>query len=272
MFLHLDSAIASLAKTVIPDQFRRAIAADPWVQKLFSSDCLGGDHFFHFPEGNLLGDSFLHRFLGKFSTLSEFEPELTAALAEKIESGSTVVDIGANIGIHSRLMSRLCGSLGRVIAFEPDPRNIKYLVANTVGCDNVTVVGAAVGAKEDIQRITFVRDGFMAQAAGDSRAPSWRHLGPKIQVTTIDGYFESHSDIPAPEVIKIDVEGAEARVLEGMNRTLEVFHPTIICELHPQIDPNCSTVPATLSRFGYDVRMLDLDSASPKHLLATYQR
>ena len=56
-----------------------------------------------------------------------------ALMRDAIRPGATIVDIGANIGVHARFLSQLCGNSGRVYAFEPSPTNFARLKANVAG-------------------------------------------------------------------------------------------------------------------------------------------
>src|SRR5579863_2160017 len=81
--------------------------------------------------------------------LDQYEPEVTARIQEIVKEGMTVCDVGANIGLITLLASRLAGPTGRVVAFEPVPDNAEILHGNIQrnGCQNVTVIEKAVGAK-----------------------------------------------------------------------------------------------------------------------------
>jgi FkbM family methyltransferase len=126
---------------------------------------------------------------------------------------SIVLDIGANIGVTVRIFAR---KAAHVHAFEPAPRALRLLVANTGDLNNVTVHGVAVSDKlgtvrfEERKKLDTSR---MASGSG----------GIEVPAVTIDSLGLS------PDVIKIDVEGFEQLVLKGATETLK-RGPTIVFE------------------------------------------
>src|SRR5262249_35462499 len=150
----------------------------------------------------------------------DFEDAFLAA----VRPGHTVYDLGANVGWFSLLAGRRVGAGGRVVAFEPDLQNAALAERNAArnGLANVTVVPAAVGD----------RDGwasFRQEASIKGRLDEGGGL--PVPLVSLDGWIESGRDAP-PDVVKIDVEGAELGVLRGMERTLRELSPTLFVELH----------------------------------------
>jgi FkbM family methyltransferase len=168
--------------------------------------------------------------------LGFYEPETTDLLLRLIKPGSVVYDIGANVGVHTLLASRLAGNTGRVVAFEPLPRNLVFLRehARLNRLANVEIVGAAVS--DDVGEHQF--------DAHDS--PSMGRLGwgsLKVKVVSLDGFGGD------PDVIKIDVEGAEAEVLRGAHDLLRRCRPALLVALHDDRGPECVRL---LSDAGYE--------------------
>lgn len=116
---------------------------------------------------------------------------------------SIVLDIGANIGVLTRLFA---ARAGHVHAFEPAPRALALLRANTAGLDNVTIHAMAIG--DQVGTVRFAEREALDMSSIDENG------GIEVAVTTIDALDLS------PDFIKIDVEGFEESVLRGAKKTL----------------------------------------------------
>ena len=160
-------------------------------------------------------------------------------------AGSTFWDIGANVGLYSLAFSRAAGAAGKVIAFEPAPQNVaalkRHLELNEIA--NVEVVTAAVGEKP----------GTLKLAAGEFNSEF--HVSEKgdveVAAVTLDGWRAERNAAP-PAVVKIDVEGFEAEVLRGGEKTFWENGPTIFLAIHGERQhAECL---ALLLDWGYDVK------------------
>ena len=125
--------------------------------------------------------------------------------------GDVVVDVGANIGEVSVIMSQQVGSDGRVFAFEPLPRVFGYLRGNLAlnGCTNVTTRNAALGTVPGTVMITDDRRDDMNRLVAEGGTP--------VECSTIDRELAGTGSVA---LIKIDVEGTELAVLKGARETL----------------------------------------------------
>ena len=145
------------------------------------------------------------------------EPYTTAIFRQVITENMNIVDIGANIGYFSLLAASIIGNKGKVFAFEPDPDNYEILVKNIKlnGYKNVVSLPKAVSNKNGTS--TF----FQYDPTGWSSFFS-SNANPvgviSVETVTLDDYF---SNIGLIDVVKIDVEGAEILVLEGMKKVIE---------------------------------------------------
>lgn len=182
------------------------------------------------------------------------EPVVQAALVEHLQPGGTFFDVGAHVGFMSVLASRLVGPEGVVVAFEPLSANLRRTQ------DNVTSNAGA--ARFDGRLLALSdRDGRMKLAVGEKEitARLSEDEGMDVDVARLDSL-----DVPAPDVIKIDVEGAECDVLRGMPKLLKAHAPTLIIEIHG------GTEPAVRELLAGDYRdiVLHADGGMP-HLIAT---
>ena len=153
-----------------------------------------------------------------------YEYRKQLALRRALRQGSTMYDVGAHVGFHTLLASRTVGPAGHVCAFEPLPRNLHYLYQHLQmnGATNVQVIEAAVAERPGEE--AFFEHGSYMGGLG-------RGGGLNVKTVAIDSLVEQGT-IPAPEYIKIDVEGAEIRALQGMRKTLQTYRPTIFLATH----------------------------------------
>ncbi len=161
-----------------------------------------------------------------------FEPEVSAVSLAVIRRGMTVVDVGANIGVHTLLFAQLVGPEGHVVALEPNPVALRQLRRNITlnALTNVTVVGVAASDEEGEADFSLPVDG---QEAFGGLSNSGRFAeGARTRVATdrLDRILPELGFAPA-SLLKIDVEGSELRVIRGARSLLEQSpRPTVIYE------------------------------------------
>jgi FkbM family methyltransferase len=181
-----------------------------------------------------------------------YEPEQTQLFERYVRPGSVVYDIGAHYGYYSLLSSTLAGDSGTVIAFEPSPANLarlrRHLELNR--CVNVRIIEKAISDSEGTAHFETRTGSGVGHLADD---------GPlEVRVTRLDTVAD---ELPQPDVIKIDVEGAEMGVLEGGLLTLTAAKPVIFLSVHgPELKKRCTEF---LERLGYT-----LSQVLPMELLA----
>lgn len=147
-----------------------------------------------------------------------------------VEPGSTVVDVGANIGYNTLHAARAAGPRGRVVAIEPTPDNLAVLRRNVAAAQlgNVAIEAVAAGSVRGTRDL-FVRG---ALSAVNSLFPLSCYAAVtevlRVPVVPVDALVAGPAD-----VVKIDVEGAELDVLEGMTRLLLAPRLKLIVEWHP---------------------------------------
>jgi FkbM family methyltransferase len=155
-----------------------------------------------------------------------YEPGTTAIIKARVRARDTVVDVGANIGYFSIVAARAVGPEGRVLAFEPVPAVRASLVSNLRlnDLEQVDVHDEALGATtEDVS--------FYPGPTDDSGLASLRPVAGSDEVRVRQIRFDDLWDRASRVgLIKIDVEGAELRVLEGMTACLTRDRPDLILE------------------------------------------
>jgi FkbM family methyltransferase len=179
-----------------------------------------------------------------------------------------VYDVGANLGFFSLLAARLAGATGRVESFEPVPIGAGATRANASlnGLSTIVVHEVAVGERSGRQNLLV------------HSQPSESHLADRgwqseirdqieVEVVALDELIEE-GRLPVPDLVKVDVEGSEIAVLQGMRRTLRLHDVKLVIELH---ETN-REVAALLSDLGYAMQNLDgtvaVEAAGPVHVFA----
>ena len=153
-------------------------------------------------------------------------------------------DVGANVGFFALLGARFVGPAGRVYAFEPAPESAEATRTNASlnGLANLSVVEKAVGAAAGRDRLLLVED--LSWSHLESLGSHPRAQGAlEVEVVALDDLLRDGA-IEPPALVKIDVEGSELAVLEGMRETIERHRPPIVCELHETSEEFVATMEA----------------------------
>jgi FkbM family methyltransferase len=198
-----------------------------------------------------LGGSYLQYLTG------DAEPIVQETLAETLKPGQVVYDVGANIGFFTIICARLVGPRGRVYAFEPMPESATTLRHNVAinSLDNAVVVEKAASSKTDRAEL-LISDwsAFHALKAEGISPPEHARGAVAVETVTLDDFVSTGVGEP-PDVVKIDVEGAELEVIRGMAALLSSRRPLLICELH---GTNADFV-SLIESHGYEARALEGD-------------
>jgi FkbM family methyltransferase len=196
---------------------------------------------------------------------SEFLPKelperpVVKDLLESLRSSDVFFDLGANHGIYTCLAGRKLDS-GLVVSFEPNPQTCAELrrnIALNQLTDRVTTFQVAVA--DESGEADFIID---MDSTGSSLAKSRSASGTEsvqVDVVTLDSFVDIES-LPAPHVIKIDVEGAEFQALRGMRTLLQKQCRLLYCEVHnsavTDYNANSTDVEDILRKFGFNVEMI----------------
>jgi FkbM family methyltransferase len=196
------------------------------------------------------------RYLGR--GMAAVDPVLLQLASETVRPGDTVWDIGANVGLFSFAAAVAAGPSGRILAVEPDL--VMAGLLRRSACVNrghapVEVLPAAAADEQSVARFHVARrnrstnhlDGFGTSQTGGVRST---HLVPVVSLDWLASRFAS------PDVIKIDVEQAEAAVLAGGSEVLDRA-AAVICEVAAH---NSAAVRDLLTARGYTLYDGDLPS------------
>lgn len=180
--------------------------------------------------------------------LPSLEKEMLA-LRSLVHPGQVCLDVGASYGTYTVALARLVGPAGRVHAFEPRPRSQRVLgLVRGVGrLRNVEIHPFALSDAEGGEVIVTPRRRWLLPVPGRSFLKGGLESGPDgyydgwerefggaaermVPTETLDG-FAARARVPSVDFLKIDVEGAELRVLSGATQTLQTHRPVVLCEI-----------------------------------------
>jgi FkbM family methyltransferase len=185
-----------------------------------------------------------------------YEEQITALMTRVAHPGWTVVDVGANAGYHTMLASDVGRPGARVVAFEPHPE-IGELLRQTLALNpgaNAELVASACSDHDG--SISFIPSSD-PRNTGVSSVREGDPSGIAVPCVRLDGFCEERG--LEPDLIKIDVEGAEAAVLRGAASLLRDNPPRhIICEVWPD---SRDELFAFMAALGYEPRGIAADGA-----------
>jgi FkbM family methyltransferase len=176
-------------------------------------------------------------YLGNDASLPLFiggsvEPNEFAFLDSVLKEGMVFVDAGANEGLYSLFASRCVGPSGRVFAFEPSQRELDRLTCNIRlnGLENVRAVRAALSDVEGELELHIA----CSEHSGHNTLGTFAHEVPllrteRVSARTLDA-FAAEAGLTRLDFLKLDVEGAERRVLDGSRKVLHQMRPMILLE------------------------------------------
>jgi FkbM family methyltransferase len=182
--------------------------------------CMGDFDFLVQPESNI--DEFL-------DGVSRNTP-IERIIRDHVRAGGVTLDIGANMGWTARLMSHLVGAHGTVHAFEPIPSAYDNLLLNVERAALKNIVVYPLAASDRCGTTQLFLSSRDVTALATMRPPNISKAGVahEVDVVTIDSLLDR---FPRVSFVKIDVEGAEFRVLAGMEQLIARDHPILAVEL-----------------------------------------
>lgn len=168
-------------------------------------------------------DIYVGKAIERYGEYSESEAEIFRQLCS---ADDVVVEVGAHVGTHTMVLSRLVGESGRVYAFEPQRILFQTLCANMAlnSITNVECFQAAVSSETGCVLIPDIRSDVEFNFGGIS-VDNFEH-GIKIPKVTLDQFL----DLGRLKLLKVDVEGMEFEVISGARRTIDRFKPVLYVE------------------------------------------
>lgn len=170
-----------------------------------------------------------------------YEPGTFAFFRAHCHAGDTVLDIGAHLGLFSVVAARRVGKTGRVFAFEPTPltRSALRRAVSINDLDHIVEVrGEAISGSTG--EATFHDTGDAVSNANSLIQSGRSQHGITVRTLTVDDFVRERGIVP--QLLKIDVEGAEGGVLRGAAHTFETLRPTALLAVHPENLPADETL------------------------------
>lgn len=195
-----------------------------------------------------------------------YEPDLMLALARHLPQGGTFVDGGANVGIFTLFAANRVGPAGRVFAFEPSAREFAQLQRN-IAINGLDQVSAHRVALSDAPGRLDLR--IADERHGGHNTIGRRFAGPETGLLKTEGVPAMRlddllADEPRVDAIKLDIEGAELRALQGATETLRRCRPALAIEMNGPSLESCGSSAAEVMAFlaAHDYTAHDIDPAS----------
>jgi len=183
--------------------------------------------------------------------IEKFDPILLASVKNVVRPGDVVWDVGANIGLFSVAAAALAGRQGKMFSFEPDTVLVQLLrrtaCLQSGASAPMTIVPCAIAKAFGVRRFSVAK---RARASNALFEYGHSQMGgvEELQTVVAVGLDDLARTLPAPDVLKIDVEGAEIEALVGGAELLRSSRPSIVCEISAG---NSSKATALLRKVGY---------------------
>lgn len=176
----------------------------------------------------------------------ESEKDIVSEVLDAVEGGDVFYDIGANIGLYACFVGTASDDID-VVAFEPSHRASSELRKN-IELNRLDVQIRSEALSDECGTASFVDEG-LTQNHLQSRAETGTADATEVPIVTGDSLVDD-GETPHPTVAKIDVEGAEMQVLQGLDA--ELSRPefrTVFCEVHPRKLPEYDSSPEEVEQF-----------------------
>jgi FkbM family methyltransferase len=174
------------------------------------------------------------------------EQQVVTQVMSFLKPVDVVFDIGANVGLYTVLLSKRVGDAGQVIAFEPEARTYEHLMENLQLNErkNVRCFRKALGERTGQASLftgSVIGGGSLVHQQGGGN-------GEEVVEIAQGDELVATEKLPTPRAVKIDVEGYEHSVIQGLRHTLsEPVCEMLCCEIHPSMLPAGITPEAVLS-------------------------
>jgi FkbM family methyltransferase len=172
---------------------------------------------------------FSHQLPGTWSVYDDYSQNLArvAAACERRHMGSTMIDVGANVGdsvVVVRTLSKI-----PVLCVEGDPRYLRYLGRNTAQYGDVEIAPYYVGDEDGERRASVVSEGGSAHLEFDA------HGGTCVSLRTLQTLVSEHPRFDDVSLLKIDTDGFDVRILMASSEFLQAHSPVVFFEYDPRL-------------------------------------
>ena len=196
--------------------------------------------------------------------LGRYELGKQRALVSLLRPGDVFFDVGAHVGFYTLLAAMCVGKAGKVIAFEPLPRKLRFLRRHVEinRLSNVQIMPAAVSDTSGLGRLKIGGNSYTNSLTGEGG-------GEDLEVETVAlDDLTARLRVPEPDCIKLDIEGAEELALFGARRLLRETRPVVLLATHgDHLTKSCRAV---LERLDYRIERLTGPGLAPEGEFAAY--
>lgn len=184
--------------------------------------------------------------------IKDVDPAIAELALEIVSEDNVVWDVGANLGLFSLVASKATGRDGKVVAFEPDCW-LSYLLRRSCAlsemtCADIDVLSVAISDTIDVKVFNIAHAARAANFLENSQGSSMTGgvlENHHVMTTTLDWLGER---LPLPDVLKIDIEGAELEALRGAAKLLQGKRPILLLEVR---EVNADEIGRLLSEYNY---------------------
>lgn len=178
---------------------------------------------------NLNIKEYVQAFLYNYGT---YEYPTIKFFSNFVKNGMTIIDVGANVGYHSLILSKFTGEKGRVFSFEPESKNIKILDGNIKlnNFKNIKIITKAASNFNGTIKLFLSNSDNLGVHSTVYIPENVSQNFTEIEAVKLDD-FVVEENIDKVDFVKVDVEGAETDVLAGMDKILKKHRPIVVLEL-----------------------------------------
>jgi len=185
------------------------------------------------------------------------EPLTTKLILSEIKPGMTILDIGSNIGYYAILESNLIGTTGKIYSIEPSPINFKLLEENLKlqKMNNFKIFNLAIGNKNDKLEFLISEKSNWSKIKEDSDIIGKNDTIITVPVKSLN-LFCKENNLEKIDLIRMDVEGYEEKIIEGGKEILKNIKPILMIEIHKMYLGKERTIKILkeLNELGYEIK------------------
>ncbi len=206
-------------------------------------------------------------YLRKFSRVRADDEKDLGLVCTLVRPGDTVFDIGANFGLYTKILAECVGSGGRVYSFEPVPQTFHVLEHNVRSANLNQVSPLCLAASNTTGKATISIPTYSDGGENMYEASLERSVtGAGIEISTVR-LDERFADLNRLDFVKLDVEGHEPAVLDGMQEIIKRHHPTFLIEINDGFATGStgSAVARIMQSLGYSMHYYDGSTIRPSN-------
>jgi FkbM family methyltransferase len=185
------------------------------------------------------------------------EPLTTELILSEIKPGMTILDIGSNIGYYAILESNLIGTTGKIYSIEPSPINFKLLEENLKlqKMNNFEIFNLAIGNKNEKLEFLISEKSNWSKIKQDSDIIGKNDTIITVPVKSLN-LFCKENNLDKIDLIRMDVEGYEEKIIEGGKEILKKIKPILMIEIHKMYLGKERTIKILkeLNELGYEIK------------------